>query len=118
MVFTRTFWQLLIGRLAVTPFIVKSLHEVTVHHFTRLTVEGFIPGFLATLAAVTAPCRLAASTFRTIAYIDPVAVVFFGWTLFEETLEAMQLSGGQLIFLGDIFKTITAEKISYHQNFV
>ena len=49
--------------------------------------------------------------FSTIAYSEPVAVVIFGWTIFQETLSLTQMSGCALIILSGIIK-ILCERIN------
>ncbi len=64
-----------------------------------------MPGFIAILCAVYALSRLPAATFPALAYFEPIAVVVFGWTLFGETLSALQLAGCLVIIAGGVFTT-------------
>ena len=66
---------------------------------------GLVPGFFAILCAVYALSRLPAATFGTLAYFEPIAVVVFGWTLFGETLSALQLAGCLVIIAGGVGMT-------------
>jgi drug/metabolite transporter (DMT)-like permease len=68
---------------------------------------GFFPGFLAIFFAVVALSRLPAATFGTIAYSEPVAVVIFGWAIFNEALSPLQIGGCLLIIGSGILKTLT-----------
>jgi len=104
-VYTRTFWQLLIGGCVMIPFILFSIKEVEPEHIPWLLGVGLFPGFLAILFAVAALSRLPVAVFGTIAYMEPVAVVTFGWTIFQETLSPMQMTGCSLIILSGILKT-------------
>ena len=105
-VYTRAFYQLLVGALVMIPFMLPSVNEIRSEHLIWLVGTGFFPGFLAILFAVMALSRLPAATFGTIAYIEPVAVVIFGWTIFNESLSALQLAGCLLIILSGIGKTL------------
>ena len=106
-VYTRTFYQLLVGGAVMLPLMVTSVGQVTASHIPWLLGTGFFPGFLAILFAVMALSRLPAATFGTIAYSEPVAVVIFGWTIFGETLSGLQISGCLLIIASGILKTLT-----------
>lgn len=109
-VYTRTFWQLFTGGCVMIPFILFSLDTVNAGHIPWLVAVGFFPGFLAILFAVAALSRLPVAIFGTLAYIEPVAVVIFGWTIFQETLGPMQIAGCLLIILSGILKTVTTAK--------
>lgn len=109
-VYTRTFWQLFSGGCVMIPFIIFSIHEVELHHISWLLAVGFFPGFLAIFFAVAALSRLPVAVFGTIAYMEPVAVVLFGWTIFQETLSPMQMIGCLLIILSGILKTYVESK--------
>lgn len=109
-VYTRTFWQLFTGGCVMLPFIFFSIHEVNLSHIPWLLAVGFFPGFLAILFAVAALSRLPVAVFGTIAYMEPVAVVIFGWTIFQETLSPMQITGCSLIILSGILKTYLETK--------
>lgn len=109
-VYTRTFWQLLVGGCVMLPFILFSIHEVDLSHIPWLLAVGFFPGFLAVFFAVAALSRLPVALFGTIAYIEPVAVVLFGWTIFQEALKPMQTAGCFLIICSGILKTYLESK--------
>ncbi|MFH1983508.1 MAG: DMT family transporter [Pseudomonadota bacterium] len=109
-VYTRTFYQLLVGALVMLPLVLNSIQSVKTEHVPWLIGTGFFPGFLAILFAVIALSRLPAAVFGTIAYIEPVAVVVFGWTLFGETLSPLQIGGCLLIILSGAAKTLTMRR--------
>jgi len=111
-VYTRTFYQLLVGALIMLPFVYNSLDLIEPNTIPWLLAIGFFPGFLAIFFAVIALSRLSAATFGTIAYIEPVAVVFFGWTLFHESLNPLQLGGCLLIIVSGVVRTVTAQEAS------
>ena len=94
------------------PFILVSMNEVSTNDIPWLLAIGFFPGFLAILFAVAALSRLPVAMFGTIAYIEPVAVVIFGWSIFQETLNTMQIVGCLLIIFSGILKTVTTVKKS------
>lgn len=106
--FVRTYYQLLTGAVVMIPFMISGLTLVQPAHLGWLIGVGLFPGFLAILFAVIALSRLPAATFGTIAYIEPVAVVFFGWILFAETLSLLQISGCLLIIGAGIGKVLRA----------
>ena len=66
---------------------------------------GFFPGFLAGFCAVVALSRLPTATFGTLTYVEPVAVVVFGWRLFNESLSSLQMGGCIVIIFSGIFQT-------------
>jgi drug/metabolite transporter (DMT)-like permease len=65
---------------------------------------GLFPGFLAILCAVIALSRLPAATFGTLAYFEPIAVILFGWLIFNETLSPLQIAGCGLILASGVIK--------------
>ncbi len=103
--YTRTFWQLFTGSIVMVPFVCFSISEVHANHIPWLLAVGFFPGFLALLFAITALSRLPVAVFGTIAYMEPVAVVLFSWTIFQETLSPIQIAGCCLILVSGILKT-------------
>ena len=111
-VYTRTFYQLLTGGLIMLPLFLINRPELPAWTWPWLFGTGLIPGFLAILCAVIALNVLPAATFGTLAYIEPLAVIIFGWTLFGETLSFLQTGGCLTIIASSIMKTllITAQK--------
>lgn len=110
-VYTRTFWQLFTGGLVMIPFVLFSMHEVNMSYIPWLIGVGFFPGFLAILFAIIALSRLPVAIFGTLAYMEPVAVVVFGWTIFQETLNSLQLAGCLLIIFCSVLKTVNTRKL-------
>lgn len=113
-VYTRAFWQLLMGAVVVVPFIGNTLVQVTATQLSWLAAIGFFPGFLAILFAVIALHRLPAAMFGTIAYSEAVAVVVFGWALFQEALSPLQIWGCSFILLSGIVKALFTARIDVH----
>ena len=111
-IYTRTFHQLLIGGLFMLPFSLLQWPVIPTHVWPWLAATGLIPGFLAILCAVIALSRLPAATFGTLAYFEPIAVIVFGWTLFNESLSLLQLGGCLLIILSGTLKTWSAVTIA------
>jgi len=54
---------------------------------------------------VVAEWRSGVATFGTLTYFEPIAVIFFGWALFHESLSVLQMSGCLLIIPSGILKT-------------
>ncbi len=98
-VYTRTLYQLLTGALVMLPLFVLRRPDLPMQTWPWLAAIGLVPGFLATLCAVIALSRLPAATFGTLAYFEPIAVIVFGWVLFDELLSPLQL-GGCLLIVG------------------
>lgn len=111
-VYTRTFWQLFAGGCVMIPFVLFSIDEVNIIDVPWLLGVGFFPGFLAILFAVIALSRLPVAIFGTLAYTEAVAVVIFGWTIFNETLNPLQISGCSLIILSSVLKTVITSRQS------
>jgi drug/metabolite transporter (DMT)-like permease len=105
-VYSRTFYQLFTGALLMLPLVIYSVDQLSAGDIPWMIGTGFFPGFLAILLAVTALSRLPAATFGTIAYIEPVAVVVFGWSLFGESMTPLQIGGCLLIITSGILKTV------------
>lgn len=102
-VYNRAFYQLLAGAAVLLPFqLMAAPFPATA--WPWLVGAGFLPGFLVILCAVVALSRLPAATFGTLAYCEPVAVMFFGWSLFQEPLSPLQIAGAVLIITGGIIK--------------
>ena len=106
-VFTRTFYQLLTGAAVMIPFALLAGDHVSLGQVPWLVAIGLLPGFLAILFAVIALSRMPAATFGTLAYIEPVAVIIFGWAIFTETLTPLQICGCLLIIASGITKALT-----------
>lgn len=106
-VLTRTFYQLLTGALIMLPLCLWQWPPLPLTIWPWLAGVGLIPGFLAILCAVIALSRLPAATFGTLAYCEPIAVIVFGWTLFDESLSLMQIGGCLLIIVSGIFATMS-----------
>lgn len=109
-VFNRTFYQLLIGALCMLPFIITGSTQIETSHWVWLIGAGLFPGFLAILFAVIALSKLPAAIFGTLAYFEPIAVVIFGWTIFNESLNTLQLSGCAVIMLSGIFQAVLSTR--------
>lgn len=105
-VYTATFYQLLIGSLAVLPLLLLNVHAITGKQAVLLLGVGFFPGFLGIFFAVAALRRLPAATFGTLAYFEPLAVVLFGWFIFSERLNFLQICGCFLILLSGASKAM------------
>ncbi|MCP4337917.1 MAG: DMT family transporter [Desulfobulbaceae bacterium] len=103
-VYPRTFYQLLTGALCMVPFFIADFPEITGMNWFWLAGAGFFPGFLGILFAVIALKKLPAATFGTLAYFEPICVVIFGWMIFGETLNSLQLAGCLFIIASGAIK--------------
>lgn len=101
-VYTRTYYQLAAGAVVMIPFALLAGDDIQLHHIPWLIGTGLLPGFLAILFAVIALSRLPAATFGTLAYFEPVAVIIFGWSLFQESLSPLQIAGCLVIIISGI----------------
>ncbi len=97
-----TLVQLSVGALCLLPLVIMEPVPIDAEQLAWLLAIGLIPGFLAILFAVKALQHLPAVTFGTLAYLEPVAVVFLAWWLFAESLTPIQLFGCSLIILAGI----------------
>jgi drug/metabolite transporter (DMT)-like permease len=88
----------------MVPLLVGDFPEITTTNWFWLAGAGFFPGFLGILLAVIALERLPAATFGTLAYFEPIFVVFLGWVLFAERLNSLQLAGCLLILASGVVK--------------
>lgn len=105
-VMTRAFYQLLTGAAVMFPFFWAVQTPISTSNALWLLATGLVPGFLAITFAVNALSRLPAATFGTLAYFEPLAVVFFGWSLFGEALSAVQLTGCAMIMASGCAKAL------------
>lgn len=106
-VFTSSFYQMTAGAGCLLPFLLFSIPTISVSQWSWLVGAGFFPGFLGILLAVIALKKLNATTFSTLAYLEPISVVFYGWFFFNETLSLLQICGCLLILSSSIVKTCT-----------
>lgn len=102
--YTRTYYQLVTGALCMVPLLVGNFPTITATNWLWLAGAGFFPGFLGILLAVVALEKLPAATFGTLAYFEPIFVVFLGWVLFGEHLNHLQLTGCLLILASGVVK--------------
>lgn len=109
-VFNRTFYQLLIGALCMLPLVIGNDQQIAQFDWFWLIGAGLFPGFLAILFAVIALSKLPAAIFGTLAYFEPIAVVIFGWTIFNESLNFLQLSGCAVIMLSGILQAVLSTR--------
>lgn len=100
--YTSTFYQLLTGAVVMLPFAMGEPWAFSGEQWLWLAGAGLFPGFFAILLAVLALKKLRAATFGTLAYFEPLAVVFFGAAFFGESLTPLQMGGCALIFVGGI----------------
>ncbi len=108
---SRTFWQLLVGALCVSPFLylTPGNASVPVEQLGWVLLIGFLPGFIAIYAAIAALEKLPTPVYGTITYLEPVSVILFGWILFSETLSWMQLGGVALILVSGIGQIVISK---------
>ncbi len=109
-VYTRTFYQLLAGSAVMLPLLVWDPPTISPVNWLWMLGTGFLPGFLAIFCAVMALSRLPAATFGTLAYVEPVAVVIFGWVLFNETLAPLQMGGCAVIIFSGIIQAYLSSR--------
>lgn len=107
-VMARAFYQLLTGAAVMLPFFWTVRTPISTTNALWLAATGLVPGFLAITFAVNALSRLPAATFGTLAYFEPLAVVFFGWSLFGESLSPLQLTGCAMIMGSGCAKALLA----------
>ncbi|WP_457576243.1 DMT family transporter [Desulfomarina sp.] len=106
-VFISSFYQMSAGAGCLLPFLLFSIPTISLQQWSWLVGAVFFPGFLGILAAVIALRQLKATTFSTLAYLEPISVVSYGWFFFGETLSLLQICGCLLILLTSIVKTCT-----------
>ena len=104
-VYTRIFYQLLAGAAVMLPFLALDIPSISPVNGLWMLGTGLFPGFLAVFCAVVALSRLPTATFGTLTYVEPVAVVVFGWVLFNESLSTLQMGGCIVIIFSGILQT-------------
>lgn len=101
-VLSRSGFQMLVGALCMLPLMLIKDEGIAMAQWGWLIAAGLVPGFLAIMLAVVALRELPAATFGTLAYLEPITVVAIAWVLFDQSLNALQLSGCLLIILSGI----------------
>lgn len=105
-----TFYQLLTGGLVMAPFYIYNFKPLSASQCILAIAVGFFPGFLAIYFAVTALRQLPAATFGTLAYFEPLAVVLFGWVIFQESLSPIQITGCAAIIASGCIKAASERR--------
>ncbi len=106
-VMTRAFYQLLAGAMIMLPFFWTSrpsLSWTTCHGSWARGSSGIFGHHLRRHR----PEPLPAATFGTLAYFEPIAVIIFGWTLFDESLSPLQMAGCAAILASGCAQTFVA----------
>ena len=103
-VFTRTWYQFFFGALVILPFFLMHREAIALNQAFWLGMAGLFPGFLGILMAVTALDRLPAAAFGTLAYLEPITVMFLGWTLFGQNLTLWQMTGALIIISAGLLR--------------
>ena len=67
-----------------------------------LVAIGFFTGFLAMLLAISALAHLPATTYGTLAYLEPFTVALLAWCLFGESLSLSDALGAGLIVIAGL----------------
>ncbi len=109
-VYTRSWYQLMVGALCMLPLMLQQSETINSNQWGWLLAAGLLPGFLAILFAVIALRELPAATFGTLAYVEPIAVVSFGWILFDQALSWLQISGCLLIMLSGVVQALLMQR--------
>ncbi len=102
------FWQMLVGALVMALVAGPHALRVPASAVPWMLGTGLVPGFLALTCTVLAMQRLSTARFGTLAYSEPVAVIVFGWLLFDESLSTLQVLGCLLIIAAGIAQTRSA----------
>lgn len=97
------------------PLMLQQNESIVAVQWGWLLLAGLLPGFLAILFAVIALRELPAATFGTLAYMEPIAVVTFGWVLFGQSLNALQLSGCGLILAAGVAQALLNQRTERRQ---
>lgn len=113
--YTRCWYQLLAGALCMLPLMLYQNESIAAVQWGWLLLAGLLPGFLAILFAVIALRELPAATFGTLAYMEPIAVVTFGWVLFDQSLNLLQLSGCGLILGAGVAQALVNQRAERRQ---
>jgi drug/metabolite transporter (DMT)-like permease len=67
-----------------------------------LVAIGFLTGFLAMLLAISALAHLPATTYGTLAYLEPFTVAVLAWWFFGESLSLSDALGASLIVIAGL----------------
>ena len=96
-----TLIQLAVASCVLLPFAWSS-GLPSAHQLPWLVAIGFFTGFLAMLLAITALTHLPATTYGTLAYLEPFTVALLAWWLFDEVLSLSDALGASLIVLAGL----------------
>ncbi|OOV87978.1 DMT family transporter [Oceanospirillum linum] len=111
-VLTRSGYQMFAGALCMLPLMLLQGDVISLPQWGWLVLAGIVPGFMAIVLAVVALRALPASTFGTLAYLEPITVVALGWLLFGQSLNLLQLSGCGLIMFSGVAQALLSSRPS------
>jgi drug/metabolite transporter (DMT)-like permease len=106
--FTRAFYQLLFGALALAPF-AEIGPQGAVRVYTELSwivAMGFFQGFLSITLMIYSLEYLKAYQYGTISYVEPVIASLAGMALYDETITCRQALGGIIIVTSGVAQTL------------
>lgn len=101
--------QLLCGSIIIMPLLMGQSFEFSLYQWTGLIMAGILPGCLATALAVSALQKMETSLFSILIYIEPIAILLFGWTFFSEQLVLSQLIGMFIILISGVLLILSTK---------
>jgi len=108
---TRSVYQLLLGFLAMLPFVFTVDHiAITVSDLYWLVGISFFQGFVGITLIIVAIRHLKTVEYGTVSYIEPLVASVLGYFLYNENLSSMQVLGCALILVGGIIQIYKSEQ--------
>jgi drug/metabolite transporter (DMT)-like permease len=105
----RSFYQLLIAALSLSPFLAGHNINLSLQDLPWLLAVGFFQGFLGLTLMIFAIRHLTAYEYGILSYLEPVTATLIGVVIFAEPLSLLQALGGSLIILSGLAQLWVAQ---------
>jgi len=97
--FSRSFYQLLFGSLALLPFAGRIDLTFHYHDLYWLLAIGFFQGYVALSLMILSLRYLHAYEYATVSFIEPLVAALAGYFIYTESLSLLQTTGCSLILV-------------------
>jgi len=98
----RSFYQLLIAALSLSPFLAWHNINLSLQDLPWLLAVGFFQGFLGLTLMIFAIRHLTAYEYGILSYLEPVTATLIGVVIYAEPMSLFQALGGSLIILSGL----------------
>ena len=105
----RSFYQLLIAALSLSPFLAGHNIHLSFQDLPWLLAVGFFQGFLGLTLMIFAIRHLTAYEYGILSYLEPVTASLIGVVIYAEPMSLRQALGGSLIILSGLAQLWVAQ---------